>query len=244
MKQKFNFKTLPMLVAALTLCDHFDAEKQVFATENPDWDDLFITNFRNAIQLIMTEYYGVSTKEELGVQTQLVNELAGKAVDDLGMVKAQIERGFRTDPGKSQVILKKLGFAAYWANASKMNQSELIGLLLTFRNNLTEDMRAELEQKGANALRMTNILMYADSLNQANIVQESLKGSTKLDTEKVVLALNDIYDQAMDICRIGQQLFKHDKLKKDLFVFTRLVKKQGGSVTGSAENTPAETGNE
>jgi len=30
MKQKFNFKPLPMLVAALTVADHFEAEKQVF----------------------------------------------------------------------------------------------------------------------------------------------------------------------------------------------------------------------
>jgi hypothetical protein len=69
------------------------------------------------------------------------------------------------------------------------------------------------------------------------ITQESLKGSTKLDTEKAVSALNDIYDRAMDICAIGQQLFKTDKLKKDLFVFGKLVKKQGTAGSGTSDDT-------
>ena len=34
MNQKFNFKSLRMLVAALTLADHFEAEKQTFVAEN------------------------------------------------------------------------------------------------------------------------------------------------------------------------------------------------------------------
>lgn len=245
MKQKFNFKPLPMLVAALTVADHFDAEKQVFITEKPLWNDPFIAAFREAVSLILNEYYGINTKEDLQKQTKLVEELSGKASTDLKMVKTQIERGFRSAPERCQWILAKLGFKAYWSKAANNNQAMLIGLLLAFRNNLDEALRAELEQNGVNPVRLDNLLSYADTLNRANITQESLKGSTKLDTEKAVLALNDIYDRAMDICAIGQQLFKNDQLKKDLFVFSKLVKKQGttGSGTsGDTETSPEGTG--
>lgn len=187
----------------------------------------------------MNEYYGVNTKEGLQKQTSLVNELTGQAHDDLGMVKTQIERGFRATPERGQWALGKLGFDEYWGKASNSNQSMLIGLLLAFRNNLDQPLRAELEQNGINPARLDNLLSYADTLNRANITQESLKGSTKLDTEKAVLALNDIYDRAMDICAIGQQLFKNDKLKKELFVFGKLVKKQGSTGSGTSVDTEA-----
>lgn len=236
MKKKFNFKNLPMLVAALTLADHFDTEKQAFITENPAWDDQFIANFRTAVEAILTEYYGINTKEELKAKTKVINELAQKATDEFGMIKIQIERGFRASAERCTSILSQLGFDTYWSKASKKNQSELIGLLLAFRNNLSAELRTELEQNGVNAQRLTTVVSYADTLNQANITQESLKGSSKLDTEKAVVALNDIYDRAMDICLIGQQLFKKDKLKKDLFTFTKLVKKQG---TGGSTSTVA-----
>ncbi|MDX9884003.1 MAG: hypothetical protein RBS73_18230 [Prolixibacteraceae bacterium] len=239
MKQKFNFKTLPMLVAALTLADHFEAEKQTFVAENPLWADPFAENFRKAIEAILTEYYGISTREELKNKTKLVNELAGKAIDDLGMVKTQIERGFRISPERCSSLLGKLGFTSNWSKALHSNQSGLITLLFAFRNNLNTELRAELEQNGVNASRITNILSYTDALNQANITQEGLKGSSKLETEKAIIALNNIYDQAMDICLVGQQLFKKDKLKKELFVFTKLVKKQGTTVAGKSGETEA-----
>jgi hypothetical protein len=238
MKQKLNFKPLPMLVAALTVADHFEAEKQVFSAEKPLWGDPFISTFRKAVGQVMNEYYGVNTKEELQKQTSLVGELTGKAHDDLGMVKTQIERGFCATPERGEWVLAKLGFKEYWSKTSNGNQSMLIGLLLAFRNNLNKPLRDELEQNGVNPARLNNLLSYADTLNRANITQESLKGSTKLDTEKAVVALNDIYDRAMDICAIGQQLFKTDKLKKDLFVFSKLIKKQG--TAGSATSVDTE----
>lgn len=242
MKQKFNFKPLPMLVAALTVADHFEAEKQVFNVEKPLWNDQFLADFRQAVGLVMNEYFGISTKEELRNQTSLVEELSGKAIADLGMVKTQIERDFRATPERCQWILDKLGFKEYWSKASNNNQSVLIGLLLAFRNNLNKPLFDELEQNGVNPARLNNLISYADTLNQANITQESLKGSTKLVTEKAVLTLNDIYDRAMDICAVGQQLFKKDKLKKDLFVFSNLVKNQGiqGSHTSGDPETPPE----
>ena len=178
MKQKFNFKPLPMLVAALTVADHFEEEKEVFIAEQPSWNDPFIIDFRQSVSSVMNEYFGVNTREGLQKQTVLVNQLAGKAKTDLDMLKTQIERGFRTVPGKSQEILSKLGFGAYWGKASNNNQTMLISLLLSLRNNLTAELRTGLEQNGVNPARIRNLLSYAETLNQANITQESLKGST------------------------------------------------------------------
>jgi hypothetical protein len=216
-----------MLIAALTVADHFEQEKETFVNEMPAWSDPFIADFRATVELILTEYFGSSSREELQEQTNLVNELTEKAKDDLEMVKTQIERGFRNDLKEQQSIIQQLGFRAYWSKASRNNQSEMIGLLLTFSSHLDEAMRTKLEQHQVNPGRLTNIMGYADTLNQANITQESLKGSSKLDTKESISALNDAYAQAMDICAIGKSLFKHEPVKRELFVFSKLVKSQG-----------------
>ena len=226
MKRKFRCKTLPMLIAAMTVTDYFESEKEAFVEEMPGWSDPFIANFRADIQQILDEYFGISSKGDLEDQTRMVNELTKNAKDDLDMVKTQIERGFRANPETRKKILAQLGFKEYWSKASHRNQSMMIGLLLTFRNNLNEELRAELETNLVNSNRLTQILSYADELNQANMTQESLKGSTKLDTEEAILVLNTVYEQAIDICAIGKQLFRREPLRKELFVFSKLVKKQ------------------
>jgi hypothetical protein len=241
MKQKFNYRALPMLIAALTVADNFDSEKEVFIEEIPSWNDPFIADFRAAVQQIMEEYYGISSKEELQHQTQVVNELEEVARTNLAMVKTQIERGFRSNPERGKWMLAKLGYKEYWPKASNRSQTMLIGLLLAFRNNLDDLLRAELEQAQVNMSRLDNILMYSNTLHQANITQESLKGSSKIKTEEAVIALNDVYARAIDICAIGKQLFRKDKLKKDLFVFSKLVKQQGTASNKSTAETESAT---
>ncbi|WP_159521433.1 hypothetical protein [Sunxiuqinia indica] len=55
----------------------FEQEKETFVSEMPAWSDPFITDFRAAVELILTEYFGSSSREELQEQTNLVNELTG-----------------------------------------------------------------------------------------------------------------------------------------------------------------------
>ncbi|GET30776.1 hypothetical protein [Prolixibacter sp. SD074] len=235
MNRKFNYSDLSMLVAALTLTGHFEQEKEALVAEQPLWADPFIASFRENIQQILTTVHGINTRKNLRNATTQVNQLLVDARDDLVMIKTQIERGYRTDPGGREDLLKWLGYADLWP-AAHLNQSEGIDLVITFRNNLTEELRTDMEAHGVNADRLDRIIGYADTLNQANVTQESLKGSTRLDTVQLVTKLNAVYAQAMDIGAIGKQLFKNDKAKRDLFVFSKLVRMQGSKGSSSSES--------
>lgn len=237
-----------MVVAALTVAENFATEKQAFIKESPAWADPAEANFRKIINDTLKEYFGISSKEQLKEATRLVTELQGKARDDLSTVKTEIERGFRTNKPKSTALLETLGYKQYWKKASNRNQTELIGLLLKFDNNLSAASRAEMVANKVNDDRITSILAFAKSLHEANISQETLKGTSKVDTAAAVSVFNEIYDQAMDICVVGQRLFKKDKVRKDMFVFAQLVKKQGlkpgnGGSTDDGNTTPPKTKN-
>lgn len=226
MIHKFNCIPLHMLFAALSVADHFETEKASFIAENPQWNDPFISNFRDEVNRVLQENYGINTHESVQKQTRLLNNMGDQAMADLRMIKTQIERGFRAVEGKTDAILDKLGFTMFWARAANSNMAMLSGLLLTFRNNLDAELEAELEQNGVNPSRIDNLLNLAGNLAQANVAQETMKGTAKIDTEKNMMILNDIYNRTMDICSIGQQLFRNDDLRKELFVFGRLVKQQ------------------
>lgn len=242
MTRKFKCSDLSLLVAALTVAESYEKEKAAFVAESSKWEDPYIDEFKAIVGSLLADVYGINTKGSLEDTTKEVNKLVKAAKDDLEMVKTQIVRGFRTNPEMKDLLLKKLGFKALWRKASQNMQEAVLALMVTFSNNLTDSFRADMEAKGASSVRIDRIMGNGNLLNQANISQEELKGSTKEDTEQVVLKFNNIYEEVMDICVIGQKLFKNDKLKKAKFVFSKLIANQGASSKTGTEvaEVPAE----
>lgn len=221
-----KYKALPLLIAALTVCENFVANSAALIAEQPQWADPFISNFKKLVENFLTKYFGISSKKELKEATRLVSSIQTQAKDDLSMVRTQIVRNYNGQASRKDAVLDMLGFKAHWKKASNNNQSEIIALLFTFANNLTPELRAELEGKNVNKARLDKIISTKQTLSNANVTQETLKGSSKLDTAEAQAALVNIYNTAMDICEVGKKLFKDDAARKDLFVFSKLVKAQ------------------
>jgi hypothetical protein len=236
MKRTYSYKNLPMLITASIIIENMEVEKEAFEQENPKWAHPFGANIQAQIDFVLKEFFGINSKEKLKEKTMLVKQLKSNAADNLSMVKTQIERGFRKQKERAIYLLEKLGYKEYWNKASHENQTELIGLLLKFSNNLTDEIRTELEKNGVNSNRISRIIDQADTLKKANITQETLKGTSKIDTGKAVAIFNEIYEQAMDICHVGKKLFKKDRTKRDMFVFRQLINKQT-----SSGNAPLQT---
>lgn len=229
-----------MLIAASTLAENFEEEKAAFVAESTYYGDPYIINFKAAIDQIMTTLFGIDTKGDLKAASKQVEQLVINSKEDLAMVREQIGRGFRSEPATKASLLDLLGYNRWWSQASRSTQEGVIGLLLAFRNNLTAEDRTAMEAQGVSPARIDNILAGAASLNQANVDQEKLKGTSREKTADVNVQLNEIHQQAMDICRIGQRLFKHDPVKREKFVFSKIVAMQG-TTTAAKQNEEAAT---
>lgn len=227
-----KFKALPTLIASLTVCENFTANSVALIAEQPQWADPFIGNFKKMVEKFLTQYFGISSKKDLKEATRVVDSVQTQAKDDLSMVRTQIVRNYNGQTSRKEAVLDLLGYAAHWSKASNNNQSETIALLFTFVNNLTPALRAELEGKNVNSARLDKIVSLKQTLSDANITQETLKGSTKLDTAEAKAALDNIYNTSMHICDVGKKLFRNDPVRKELFVFSKLVSAQeSGSPT-------------
>ncbi len=239
MKRKFRCSDLAMLTVAGTLADTFEQEKAVFVAESPYYDDPYLPNFKAAIETILSSVYGINPKNNLKEATRKVVQLTLDAKEDLQLVREQLVRGFRKEPEQRAELLQRYGFRAYWDRACRGQQEAMIGLLFTFRNNLKAEDRALMEARGVSPSRIDRILAAATLLKEANTGQEGHKFTSKENTKDVVVQLNEIFDRTMDICFLGQRLFKDYPAKKEMFTFSKLLSNQHSGRRDSGEDDEA-----
>jgi hypothetical protein len=129
------------------------------------------------------------------------------------------------DFGKEATEIKKtLGINK---SVSKADQEDLIEMLYAFKKGMAPKLKADITAKGTNPELIDHIVGYASQLQQANLVQEGQKGTTKEVSQEGVNAFNTIYSEVIGICKIASKVYKDDKLKKGLFTFNQVVKKMG-----------------
>ena len=90
-------------------------------------------------------------------------------------------------------------------------------------------LRQEITGKGMNPTLIDNILGYSDNYSQANVLQETLKGSTKTITNDVVDTFNAIYSELIAICKIASSYFRYEPIKKEQFSFAKVLTNMGAT---------------
>jgi hypothetical protein len=96
---------------------------------------------------------------------------------------------------------------------------------------LTESIRQRIIEKGTSPALLDRIVGYADQMIETNVSQESLKATTKELTAEALESFNQIYEEAIGICKIAANYYLQEPLKKDLFTFSRVVDRMGISRT-------------
>ena len=89
-----------------------------------------------------------------------------------------------------------------------------------FKQNLP-GLRAEIEAKGTDKNTLNTITGYADTLKNANVKQETFKGSKKSITATGITEFNGIYDDVISICKIAAKFCKE---KPDLKISSALAR--------------------
>ena len=84
-----------------------------------------------------------------------------------------------------------------------------------------------------------SIIGYADALQQANLAQEVLKGSSRELSVEAASAFNGIYTEVIGICKIASKVYYDDPAKKAQFTFSKVVARMGAN-NKKEEETVAE----
>ena len=223
-KRKYNSKDVDMLVACSTIIENALANKTFLQSKRSTWTDDFFTTIQTKIDKALEVHLGIDSAKDLRGATQTLQTIQKRALKDLAEVKVQIAEDYKKEPVKQTEVLTQLGFTTYHKEAQNNDQEALVQLLYKFKTNLTNDLKNEIVSKGTAESILIQITMYADTLKNADITQETFKGTRKEITETAINAFNEIYDDVISIAKIASNFYKEEPVKKDLFSFTKINK--------------------
>jgi len=212
-----------MLITVSTILETAIANKAFLQQKRSTWADPFFDDLKARIDNAIQANLGTDSGKSLRQSTQALYSVQTQAIKDLALVKVQLVEDFKKDPTRRSEILKQLGFTAYLLKARQKDQEALINLLYSFRQNIS-GLVAEIVAKGTDKKLLDNISGYADTLKNANVNQETFKGSKKTVTAAVITEFNDIYDDVISVCRIAAKFYSDKPAMKDQFSFSKVSK--------------------
>jgi hypothetical protein len=235
--RNYSCKDVDMLMTSKTIAESFKTNISELSTTRTDWTEQYATGLITRIDTAIETHLGIDAKKDLRNATATLASIQVPAKRDVSYFKTQIDEDFKKETSKREEILKTLGFAKNLRGVQKGNQESLILLLYAFRTNLTDALRQEITAKGLNPSLIDNIIGYADTFKQANVTQESFKGSTKEITQEVANVFNDIYDEIIGICKKASNYYQYEPLKKEQFTFAKALSNLGAAVKVAAKET-------
>lgn len=223
-QRKYKCKDVEMLLASKTIVISFEENLEDLSMVRGTWTQEFATELKSKIDYGMEELLGLDTKKELRDATSMLHTLQEPAVRKLSFFKKQVEVDFDSEAPE---IIKSLGFPKNMEKIHNGNQESLIQLLFAYKKGMTPELKQRIIERGTAPQLIDRIIGFANSVTDANVAQESLKGISKETTADMVVAFNEIYEEVIGICKIASAYFQFDALKKDLFTFSKVLANMG-----------------
>ena len=220
--RKYKVKDVEMLTATATIIENSIANKAFLQTKRSTWANPFFEDLKAEIENITNTYLGKDAAQQMRQSTQIVLGIQKQALIELAEFKVQVEQDFKSNPVQKTEILSQLGITTYYKMAQKGDQEGLVNLLFQFKTNLNPTLSAEIVAKGTSQNTLDNIVGYADVLKNANINQETFKGTRKEITDEAIKAFNEIYEKVISVAKIANNFYKTDKVKQQLFSFSKV----------------------
>ena len=220
--RKYKVKDVEMLTTTATIIENSIANKAFLQTKRSTWANPFFEDLKAEIENITNTYLGKDAAQQMRQSTQIVLGVQKQALIELAEFKVQVEQDFKSNPIQRAEILTQLGITTYYKMAQKGDQEGLVNLLFQFKTNLIPTLTAEIVAKGTSQNTLDNIVGYADVLKNANINQETFKGTRKEITDEAIQAFNEIYEKVISVAKIANNFYKTDKVKQQLFSFSKV----------------------
>lgn len=236
--RNYNCKDVDMLMASKTIAETFKTNISELATTRTDWTEQYATDLILRIDNAIHTHLGIDVKKDLRSATTALVSLQFPARRDISYFKTQIDDDFKKNAPRRDEILKSLGFTKYLRGVQSGNQESLIQFLYTFKTNITPALRDEITAKGLNPMLIDNITAYADTFAQANVAQESQKGSTKEISQEVANIFNAIYDEIIGICKKASNYYRYEPVKKEQFTFAKALSNLGTPAKAQVKEVP------
>ena len=231
-----SYAELPIVSGTIVL-NALD-NKAIIVEKRPKWADPRLPNLQTKIQTVKDNYSGLDSAKFLRSSTASLISLMESARGDLSDFYGSLSTDYKKEKPKYEEITTTLGFKKYYSKVSRGNQEATIGLLDQFNLNLTAELETDIVDHGMNPALITRIKGYRTPLSNAEVAQEGAKSGRTEITAEALSEFNSIYSDVIDLCEDCQRIFKNDKIKKDMFVFSKVLAALRGGDHGGQTPTP------
>jgi hypothetical protein len=222
-QRNYSVKDEVMLMACKTIVKNMSINLSDLSLVRSNWTEDYVAGLDTKIDTAMNDFLGLDKQKDLRAATDQVEDILKPAIRNLGFLKTQIE----VDMGKdAKEILRALG---YTKPLNALDQEGVITLLYAFKKGMTDDLKAQMLAKGTNPVLIDETIGYAEALQQANLSQEVLKGSSRELSAEAASAFNGIYTEVIGICKIASRIYHDDPVKKSQFTFNKVVARMGAN---------------
>lgn len=210
-KRQFKGAVDEMITALSLVFAVVMEQKTKVEAEFPLWAAPFLANIEKKITDGFKTYLGFDNAEALRKATAALHGIQVTSLDDLTTLKKRLTT-FVKDKATLTEYLKTFGYDEFYDSAKNNDsQSDLIKLLFRINKKITPEVKAELLTKNINTELLDRLVGYAETLNDANINQESFKFNKPDQTSEYNTALNNLYNEAMDVIKLAADFFKKEK---------------------------------
>lgn len=187
-----------------------------------DWNLEYANSLNATIDDIIENYYTDSLESIHEKKYMKWHEVMVAGLQSLKVLRAALKVDFKNEKSFLKELFKKLGYSDYFSDAKNGDHLSLYNFLTAFTQNLDEETKQKIIQKGIPSSLFDKIYETAKQIEDYKCCFETL-GTENLFPESVQKNVTDIYEDIKDICRIAIAYFQFEPLKRDEFDFYKVM---------------------
>jgi hypothetical protein len=210
------------ILACQKIAKSFKENIYELSSVRKDWDLEYATSLNIWIQDTIEKHYLESLDALEDSRYLQWHEIMVAGLQHLKVLRASMKVDFKTDKEFLSKFFKQVGYEDYFSDAKNGDHLSLFKFLKTFAENLEEDTRQKIVEKGSMDALFDKILACANQANEFEDCFIALEGDAKLNTygKKEVA---EIYTAIKDICRIAIAYYQFEPLKRCNFNFYKTL---------------------
>ncbi len=223
MEEKITCSTAnATLLACMKIVQSFNENIYELSLIRNDWTLEYAQTLLSRIRTTKAEFLPTDEYYKHTDKQQYVHELMISSLRKVALLRALIKVDFKDDKKFQKQIFEALGYNDYFSEAKNGDYQSLYFLLKVIHENVTPELKQTLTSNAIPAELIDTILKFDNQLREFNSCFDLIVASDRL-SESGKLAVNEIFTEVKDICRVATAYYLFEPLKRDQFCFFRVM---------------------
>jgi hypothetical protein len=223
MEEKITCSTAnTTLLACMKIVQSFNENIYELSLIRNDWTLDYAKTILSRIKKIKAEFLPADEYYKHTDKQQYVHELMISSLRKVALLRALIKVDFKDDKKFQKHIFEALGYNDYFSEAKNGDYQSLYFLLKVIHESMTPELKQTLTSKTIPVELIDKILEFDNQLHEFNSCFDLIVASDRLN-EAGRLAVNEVFTEVKDICRVATAYYLFEPLKRDQFCFFRVM---------------------